>query len=192
MLRLFKMRRSEFALALVCALGVIFVGVLQGIVIAVVVAILQFFERSWRPYAAILGEPEGVDGYHDMTRYPDAQQTPGLLMIRWDAPLFFANANLFRKKVRDLISQMDPQPFWVLVAAEPVTDVDTTAADMLIDLDLELNDAGIHLVFAELKDPVKDKIINYGLLDTIDMRHFYLTLETAVDAFHQEMAAWDN
>ncbi len=184
--RLLKMRRSEFALAVICALGVIFVGVLEGIIIAVVVAILQFFERSWRPYVAILGRPEGLEGYHDIARYPDARLIPGLLLIRWDAPLFFANANLFRKKVRDLIAPMDPQPFWVLVAAEPVTDVDTTAADMLIDLDLELNARGIHLAFAELKDPVKDKIINYGLLDTIDARHFYHTVETAVDAFHQE------
>jgi high affinity sulfate transporter 1 len=184
--RLFGMRRSEFYLALICALGVILVGVLEGIVIAVIVAVLQFFERSWRPYSAVLGEPEEVDGYHDLARYPEAQQIPGLLMIRWDAPLFFANANIFRKRVRDLLGEMDPKPFWVLVAAEPVTDVDTTAAEMLIDLDEELNASNIHLVFAELKDPTKDKIIRYGLLDTIDSRHFYPTLETAVGAFYQE------
>jgi MFS superfamily sulfate permease-like transporter len=82
---------------------------------------------------------------------------------------------------------MDPKPYWILVAAEPVTDIDTTAADMLVDLDLELNASDIHLVFAELKDPVKDKIIDYGLLDTIDSRHFFPTLETAIDAFHEEM-----
>ena len=189
--RVFRMRRSEFYLALICALGVILVGVLEGIVIAVVVAILQFFERSWRPYSAVLGKPIDMDGYHDLARYPDAAQFPGLLMIRWDAPLFFANANIFRKRVHDLLKPMDPKPFWILVAAEPVTDVDTTAADMLIDLDLELNASGIHLIFAELKDPVKDKIIRYGLLDTIDSRHFYPTLETAIKSFHLELETKD-
>jgi high affinity sulfate transporter 1 len=184
--RLYTMRKSEFFLAVICILGVIFVGVLEGIVIAVVVAILQFFERSWRPYSAVLGSPADLEGYHDITRYPDAVQIPGLLMIRWDAPLFFANANIFRKTVRDLLARTDPKPYWILVAAEPVTDVDTTAAEMLVDLDEELNAGDIHLVFAELKDPVKDKIVRYGLLETIDYRHFYPSLETAVAAFYEE------
>lgn len=186
MRRLFALRKSEFILALVCALGVIFVGVLEGIVIAVVVAILQFFERSWRPYVAVLGKPTDLDGYHDLNYYPDAAQIPGLLMLRWDAPLFFANANIFRKKLRDALAQMEPKPHWVLVAAEPVTDVDITAGEMLADLDEELNAQGVHLVFAELKDPVKEKMVRYGLLETIDSRHFYPTLQTAVAAFHEE------
>ena len=180
---LWQVRRSEFMLAVVCALGVILIGVLQGIIIAVFVAILQFFERFWRPYSAVLGDPDGVPGYHDIERYPDAKQIPGLLIIRWDAPLFFANANIFRKRVRDLVAVSDPKPFWVLVAAEPVSDIDVTAADVLVDLDLELNAEGIHLVFAEVKDPVKDKIIAYGLLDTIDSRHFYPTIKRAVKEF---------
>jgi high affinity sulfate transporter 1 len=184
--RLYTIRKSEFILAVVCALGVISVGVLEGIVIAVMVAILQFFERSWRPYMAVLGKPEAVDGYHDITQYPEATQIPGLLMIRWDAPLFFANANIFRKTIREMLAKMDTKPHWILVAAEPVTDVDTTAAEMLVDLDVELNAGDIHLVFAELKEPVKGKIIRYGLLETIDSRHFYPTLETAVAAFHEE------
>ena len=180
------MRKSEFFLAVICALGVIMVGVLEGIVIAVVVSILQFFERSWRPYTAVLGSPESIDGYHDITRHPNATLIDELIMLRWDAPLFFANANIFRKVVRDKVAQAEEKPFWVLVAAEPVTDVDTTAAEMLIDLDLELNESGIHLAFAEVKDPVKDKMIQYGLLETIDSRHFYPTIETAVTAFFVE------
>lgn len=186
--RLYAMRKSEFTLAVICALGVMFVGVLEGIVIAVVVAILQFFERAWRPYGAVLGKALNLDGYHDIARYPDAVQIPGLLMVRWDAPLFFANANIFREKLRGLLAQMEPKPYWVLVAAEPVTDVDTTAAEMLVDLDEEMNAQDIHLVFAELQDPVKDKIVRYGLLETIDSRHFYPTLETAVVAFHKEFS----
>jgi MFS superfamily sulfate permease-like transporter len=184
---LWAIRKSEFVLAVACILGVALIGVLEGIVIAVVLSILQFFERSWRPHSAVLGNPEEVPGYHDVQRYPDAKQIPGLLMIRWDAPLFFANANLFRTLVRDLIVQTEPTPVWVLVTAEPVTDVDTTAADMLVDLDLELNAAGIHLIFAELKDPVKDKIVRYGLLETIDRRHFYPTIEVAIEEFYLEV-----
>jgi MFS superfamily sulfate permease-like transporter len=101
--------------------------------------------------------------------------------------LFFANANLFRQRIQDLVVKTEPTPYWVVVTAEPVTDVDTTAADMLVDLDLELNAKDIHLVFAELKDPVKDKIIRYGLLETIDHRHFYHTIDTAVAAYHEEL-----
>jgi MFS superfamily sulfate permease-like transporter len=110
------------------------------------------------------------------------------VIVRWNAPLFFANGNLFRDLIRRLVGQADPKPFWILVSAEPVTDIDTSAADVLVDLDLELNTQGIHLVFAEVKDPVKDKIVQYGLLETIDRRHFYPTIESAVAAFHDEVA----
>ena len=99
--RLWTVQKSEFVLALVALLGVALVGVLQGIVIAVVISIFQFFEKAWRPYAAVLGKPEGIAGYHDIAHFPDASQIPGLLMIRWDAPLIFANANIFRKKLRN-------------------------------------------------------------------------------------------
>lgn len=194
--KLLAQRKSEFILALVCAGGVAFVGVLEGIVIAVVLSVLQFFERSWRPYAAVLGKPEGVPGYHDITRYPEAKRTPGLIMLRWDAALFFANANIFRNLILNLVAKADPKPLWVLIAAEPITDIDTTAADVLVDLDEELNANGIHLVFAELKDPVRDKVERYGLLDTIDNRHFYPTIKRAVKAFRIEagdrFGNWDD
>ena len=131
------------------------------------------------PTWGVLGQVDGVPGYHDIQRYPEAQQIPGLLIVRWDAPLFFANACLFRDHLRALIEQAETKPLWVLITAEPVTDVDTTVADMLEQLDLELNAAGIHLAFAELKDPVKEKIVRYSLLDTIDPRHFYPTIGMA-------------
>jgi MFS superfamily sulfate permease-like transporter len=185
--RFWSIRKSEFAMAMVCILGVVLVGVLEGIVIAVVISILGFFERAWRPTSAVLGQVEDVPGYQDIERYPEAKQIPGMLLVRWDAPLFFANANLFRQRIQDLVVKTEPTPYWVVVTAEPVTDVDTTAADMLVDLDLELNAKDIHLVFAELKDPVKDKIIRYGLLETIDHRHFYHTIDTAVAAYHEEL-----
>jgi high affinity sulfate transporter 1 len=184
---LWAIRKSEFTMAIISALGVALFGVLEGILIAVIVSIFQIFFRAWRPHSAVLGKPEGISGYHDLKRYPDASQIPGLLMIRWDAQIFFANANLFRNFVRDLVARTEPTPFWVLVAAEPITDVDTTAADMLVDLDEELNAAGIHLILAELKDPVREKIARYGLYETIDRRHFYPTIEVAIAEFYKKL-----
>jgi MFS superfamily sulfate permease-like transporter len=158
-------------------------GVLAGIVLAIALAILQFFARAWRPYSAVLGQPPGVSGFHDLTRYPEAALVPGVLILRWDAPLFFANAGLFRDTVRQYLAEAAPPARWVLVAAEPITDVDTTAAEVLVGLDEELNARDVHLAFAGLKDPVKDKLVRYGLLETIDRRHFFPTLEVAVAAF---------
>ena len=178
---LFEIRKSEFAIAVACFLGVAFIGVLEGIVIAVLLSMLQIFIRFWQPKYFILGKTKEIDGYHDINRYPDAVQPSGIVIIRWDAPLFFANANIFRDKIRELIIKTEPTPEWVVIAAEPITDVDTTAADMLVELDNELNADGIHLVFAELQDVVKDKIERYGLYDTIDRRHFYPTLREAID-----------
>jgi high affinity sulfate transporter 1 len=187
--RLWHVRRSEFAVAAICFLGVTLVGVLEGIVIAVVVSMFQLFVRAWQPYSAVLGKPKGVPGYHDVTRYPKAAQLPGLVILRWDAPLFFANSIIFRDRVRQLVIHTEPSPRWILVAAEPITDVDTTAAEMLVQLDEELNADGIHLVFAELKDPVRDKLERYSIYDTIDPNHFYPTIKTAIRAFRDETKA---
>jgi high affinity sulfate transporter 1 len=183
--RLWVMRKSEFFLAVVAILGVALVGVLEGIVIAIGLSILQFFERSWRPHSAILGK-NGKDGYQDIDTHTEAKRLDGLLIIRWDAPLFFANANIFRDLVRRLITRTEPTPYWVLITAEPMTDVDSTAADMLVDLDLEMNANGRHLIFAEVSPPMKERIVAYGLLDTIDRQHFYPTIKQAVKAFRKE------
>ncbi len=180
--RLLAMRRSEFSLAVACGLGVAVAGVLPGVVIAVTIAILQFLVRAWRPYSAVLGKPPGLAGYH-ITRNPDAVLIPGLLILRWDAPLFFANANLFRDLVRQRLTEATPPPRWVLLAAEPIIDVDTTAAEVLADLDEELNADDVHLAFAELKDPVKETMQRYRLLETIDRRRFFPTIDVAVAAF---------
>jgi high affinity sulfate transporter 1 len=184
--RLYQIRRTEFLLAVACALGVAFVGVLEGIVIAVVLSVVYIFRRAWSPYSTILGKSPGVPGFHDIRRYPDAEQVPGLLIVRWSAPLFFANANVFRDRIRNVVQASTPPPRWVLVAAEPITDIDTTAGSMLRDLDLELNAAGIHLAFAELQSDVRDAILRYGLLETIDQGHLYPSVTEAVKAFERE------
>jgi high affinity sulfate transporter 1 len=184
--RLWVVRRSDFAIAALCFLGVALVGVLEGIVVAVLVSVASIFMRAWRPYWAVLGEPDDVAGFHDVSRYPDAERVPGLVILRWDAPLFFANSNLFRDAVRHVVATTEPRPRWVIVAAEPITDIDTTAADMLVKLDEELNADGRHLVFAELKDPVREKLERYSIYETIDPAHFFPTIRKAVQAFTDE------
>jgi high affinity sulfate transporter 1 len=180
--RLWRQRRAEFLLSIAAFLGVALLGVLPGIGIAVALSILNVFRRAWWPYQTVLGRVDGVPGYHDVRSYPDAERLAGAVIYRFDAPLLFANAPTFRDEVMRF-AQADPPPRWVVVAAEPITDVDTTAADMLEQLDETLNARGINLVFAELKDPVRRKIDRYGLTHTIDPAHFYPTVEAAADAF---------
>ena len=186
--RLWRQRKAEFWLSIAAFLGVALLGVLPGIAIAVGLSILNVFRRAWWPYDTELGRVEGLEGYHDVHSYPGAQHLPGLVIYRFDGPLFFANAKTFRDEVRRL-ARADPPPTWILIAAEPVTDVDTTASDVLEQLDEELNTHGISLVFAELKDPVRLKIERYGLTRTIDPRHFFPTIEAAIAAFRDETGA---
>ena len=185
--RLYRVRKTEFALAVACLLGVAFLGVLEGIIVAVVLSVVYIFKRAWAPYSAVLGKDPDVPGWHDIRRYPDAEQVPGLLIVRWSAPLFFANANQFRDLIRELVKSAAAPPQWVLVAAEPITDIDTTAGAMLADLDLELNSAGIHLAFAELQSSVRDTIVRYGLLETIDEGRFYRSVPEAVEVLGREV-----
>ena len=186
--RLWRQRRAEWLLSIAAFLGVALLGVLQGIGIAVALSILNIFRRAWWPYMTTLGRVPGMSGQHDRTLYPNSEQLPGLEVFRFDAPLFFANARAFRDKVRHLAGS-EPRPRWIVVAAEPITDVDTTAADMIADLDEELNGAGISLVFAELKDPVRARLERYQLIGPLDPAHFFRTLDEAVDAFREETGA---
>jgi MFS superfamily sulfate permease-like transporter len=180
--QLLRESQSEFVLALICTLGVIFIGVLQGILLAILLSVFQLFARTWRPRWAVLGQEDGLPGFQDLRRHPAARPLPEVLIIRWSAPLMFANATVFRSLVREQLAQRDPQPKWVVIAAEPITELDTTAADMLRDLDVELNAKGVHLVFAELQGPVREHLIKLGVQETIDARHFYPSLDAAVEA----------
>jgi high affinity sulfate transporter 1 len=181
--KLYRMRKSEFVLSAACFLGVTAFGVIEGILIAVGLALLDFIRRAWRPYDAVLGRVDGLKGYHDVSRYPDAKRIPGLVLFRWDAPLFFANAEVFADRVREAVASSPAPARWIVVAAEPLTDLDTTAADVLRDLDGDLAAAGVDLRFAEMKDPVKDKLKQYALFDRFGAAHFYPTVGTAVSAY---------
>ena len=183
--RLRRQRRSDFRLALAAFLGVAFLGVLPGIAIAVGLSILNVFRRAWRPHQAVLGRVAGMAGYHDSQFTPATRHLPGLVIYRFDAPLFFANVRTFRDQVRHL-ARSEPRPRWIVVAAEPITDVDTTASDVLEELDLELNAAGTSLVFAELKTPVRQKIERYELTETIDPEHLFETVTEAVHAYREQ------
>jgi high affinity sulfate transporter 1 len=185
--KLYRLRRTEFFLSIVCFLGVALLGVIQGIFIAVGLALLNFIRRAWYPYDAVLGRVDGLKGYHDVSRYPEARRIPGLLLYRWDAPLFFANAEQFADRLRLAIASSPTPVRWALVTAEPVTDLDTTAADVLKRLDEELKAEGIDLRFAEMKDPVKDRLKRYGLFDRFGDDHFYPTVGTGVDAYLDAM-----
>ena len=194
--RLYRVRRGEFALAMVCFLGVALFGVIQGIFISVSLAMLGFIWRAWRPYDAVLGRVEGLKGYHDITRYPEARRIPGLVLFRWDAPLFFANAEIFREHVLQAVATAPTPTKWVVVSAEPVTDIDVTAAEALSALDDDLQNAGIELCFAEMKDPVKDRLISYGLFNKLGTELFFPTLGRAVSSYLEahpvEWSDWEN
>jgi high affinity sulfate transporter 1 len=180
---LYQVRRSEFVLWLAAFVGVALLGVLVGIMAAIVLSLGDFIRRAWRPHDAVLGREDELKGYHDLDRHPDGRQVPGLLLYRFDAPLFFANAGVFRRRVRGLLAAARPPARWVVVAAEPITDVDTTAAAVLGELLAELRQQGVTLAFAELKGPVKDRLRRYGLYDQIGPDRFYPTVGTAVDGY---------
>jgi high affinity sulfate transporter 1 len=177
--RLWELRRSELGLALVAFLAVVLFGALPGIAVAVGLSLLNFIRRAWRPHDAVLGRVANYKGYHDIERHPEARQVPGLLLYRWDAPLFFANADLFRERALDVVDDAPPVR-WLVVAAEPMTDVDTTAADMLDELITELARRGAQLHFAELKGHVKDRLRVYGVFDRLGADHFHPTIGSAV------------
>jgi high affinity sulfate transporter 1 len=181
--RIYRIQRWEFWLSMICFAGVATFGAVPGIVIAIVIAVIEFLWDGWRPHSAVLGRVDRLKGYHDITRYSQASRIPGLVLFRWDAPLFFANAELFRDRVRAAVAGSPTRVRCVVVAAEPVTSVDVTAADALDELADSLRADGIDLWFAEMKDPVKDKLKRFGLFARFGAETFYPTLGEAVRAY---------
>lgn len=183
---LWRVRRAEFALASASALAVIALGPLEGIAVAVLLSLGDVLRRVWHPHNAVLGRIDGRKGYHDLARHPEAHQIPGLLLFRYDAPLFFANADHFTRRIQQLMAEAPHPVHAVIVAAEPITDVDTTAATELDELITDLEARGIALYLAELKGPVKDRLATYGILDRIGEDRLFPTLGTAIDAYVEE------
>ena len=175
-----RIRPSSAVLSLVATLGVIALGVLQGIVVAIFLAVLLFFRRSWWPHGAVLGHVDGTEGWHDVTQLDGATEVDDVLVYRWEAPLFFANAGAFRQQIRHLVRER--QPAWVVLQCEAITDIDVTAAAMLEQLDRELNADGRHMAFVELRSRLYDLVHRHGLFETLDREHFYPSIETALAA----------
>ena len=181
--RIWRIQRWEFWLSMGCLLGVALLGAIPGIGLAIVVAVIEFLWDGWRPHSAVLGRVDGVKGYHDIARHPAARVVPGLVLFRWDAPLFFANAELFKSRVLDAVAGSPTPVRWMVVGAEPITSVDVTSADALDELDKTLSEAGIDLFFAEMKGPVKDKLKRFGLFSRPGEQRFFATLGEAVSRY---------
>jgi MFS superfamily sulfate permease-like transporter len=172
-------RPSSLVISLVATAGVIFLGVLQGIGVAIVLAILLFFRRNWWPHGAVLGEVSDTGGWHSIREHPEATERPGITVFRWEAPLFFANSGQFRDQVRALVRERQPE--WIVLQCEAITDIDITAAEVLKDLDEDLNRKGVHFAFVELRDRLQSLVRRHGLHSTLDLEHFYPTLEEALE-----------
>ena len=145
------------------------------------VSLLAFIRRAWSPHTAELVRVDGLKGYHDIERHPEGTRVPGLVLFRFDAPLFFANADTFRHCLDELSA--DPEVRWIVVAAEPVTDIDVTGAaalDEVVDL---LAERGVVVAFAELKGPVRDRLDTFGLVERVGRDRFYRTVGEAVRAY---------
>jgi MFS superfamily sulfate permease-like transporter len=193
--RIYRIQQWEFWLSIACFAGVAAFGAIPGIALAIVAAVIEFLWDGWRPHWAVLGRVDRVKGYHDITRYPNARRIPGLVLFRWDAPLFFANAELFAERVLKAVEASPTPVRRVVVAAEPVTSVDVTAGDVVAELDDRLREKSIELCFAEMKDPVKDKLKRFGLFARFGEHRFFATVGEAVNAYlaayHIEWVDWE-
>jgi high affinity sulfate transporter 1 len=176
--RVWQVRRSAVVLSLVASAGVIFLGVLEGIVVAVALSILLFFQRNWWPHGEVIGKVPGRDGWHSDSQGNGLVEHPGVVIFRWEAPLFFANSGMFADQIRELVKER--RPGWVVLQCEAITDIDVTAASVLERLDNELNAKGVHLAFVEMRTRLRDLVHDYGLHDALDRDHFYGSIEEAL------------
>ena len=179
--RLMNVNPIEGLLSIAAFLGVVLVGVLEGIVIAIALSFIAFVNEAWRPYRAELVQIPGTRGYHDRSRHPEGRRIDGIVILRFDAPLFFANGGMFADYVRSVVAA-DPTTTTLILAAEPITDIDSTAVDDLVELDDFLASAGIDFIIAEMKGPVKDRLARYGLDRRFGPERFAPTVGAAVDA----------
>ncbi|MGW4897203.1 SulP family inorganic anion transporter [Kitasatospora sp. NPDC004240] len=182
--RLASFRRRELLLAVGCLVGVLALDILYGVLVAVALSVAELLSRVARPHDAVLGVVPGVAGMHDVDDYPQARTVPGLLVYRYDSPLFFANAEDFRRRA---LASVDDQPDpvrWFVLNTEANTEVDITALDSLDALRLDLARRGIVLALARVKQDLREELDAYGLTDAIGPDLIFPTLPTAVAAFH--------
>lgn len=192
---MYRQRKVEFALSLTSFVGVALIGVIEGIFITLALTMLVLLWSAWHPYFAVLGRVDGAKGYHDVVRHPEGRRVPGLVLFRWDAQLFFANGEIFLEQVQRAITEAPTPTRRLVVVADAITDIDITAADMLVSLYLDLKQQGIELCFAGLKGQVKDRLKDYGTLEQIGHDIFSPTVGHAVNLYRTRHAVdwkdWD-
>jgi SulP family sulfate permease len=184
--RIGRFRRSELILALATCVGVVALDVLYGVLVAVALSVLDLFRRVARPHDGILGIAPGVPGMHDVDDYPEARPVPGLVVYRYDSPLFFANAENFRRRALAAVDDAPGSVHWLLLNAEANVEIDITAIDALDALREELADRGIVLALARVKQDLRDDLSAAGFVDRLGQNRIFFTLPTAVAAFEQD------
>jgi MFS superfamily sulfate permease-like transporter len=177
--RLRRVSRQEFRLSLVASLGVITVGVLPGVVIAVALAMLQLIVRASKPHDAVLGRMPDGTGFHDTKNHPQVKTLAGLMIYRFDSSLLFFNSDFFKSRVRALIEAANPQPRYFLLDAETMPFMDTTGAASLEEMVDELSRQGIGFAVVQAKSPVGLMLERTGLKQKIGEANFFSTLDTA-------------
>jgi SulP family sulfate permease len=185
LVRFARFRRSELVLALATTTGVLVLDVLLGIVVAIGLSVLNLLRRVARPHDAIEGTVPGLAGMHDVDDYPAAEVIPGLVVYRYDSPLFFANAENFRSRALASVDAATVPVRWFLLNVEANVEIDITGADALEELRAELEQRGIVLALARLKQDLRDQLARTGLLDRIGESHIFATLPTALEGFHE-------
>jgi sulfate permease, SulP family len=187
--RIARFRRSELFLALATTAAVLIFDVLYGIAVAVALSILDLLRRIARPHDGILGYVPGLAGMHDIDDYATGRQVPGLLVYRYDAPLFFANAEDFKHRALASVDAADPPVEWFLLNAEANTEVDLTAVDALEEVRRTLAGRGIVFALARVKFELREILASAGFIDRIGEDKVFMTLPTAVEAYQQWYAA---
>jgi sulfate permease, SulP family len=187
--RIARFRRSELFLALATTAAVLIFDVLYGIAVAVALSILDLLRRIARPHDGILGYVPGLAGMHDIDDYATGRQVPGLLVYRYDAPLFFANAEDFKRRALASVDAADPPVEWFLLNAEANTEVDLTAVDALEEVRRTLAGRGIVFALARVKFELREILASAGFIDRIGEDKVFMTLPTAVEAYQQWYAA---
>ncbi len=181
--RLARFRRSELILAVVTTVAVLGFGVLYGVLVAIALSLMDALRRIARPHDSVLGYVPGIAGMHDVDDYPEAQLVPGLVVYRYDAPLFFANAEDFRQRALAAVADAPEKVEWFVYNAEANVDPDLTAVDALEQLRRELTAQGIVFAMARVKSDLRDDLVAAGFLDRVGTDRIFPTLPTAVEAF---------
>ncbi|MCX4706116.1 SulP family inorganic anion transporter [Streptomyces sp. NBC_01373] len=181
--KLASFRRRELLLALGCLAGVLVLDILYGVLVAVGLSVAELLTRVARPHDAVEGLVPCVAGMHDVDDYPEARTIPGLLVYRYDSPLFFANAENFRRRALAAVDEQEDPVRWFVLNTEANVEVDITALDAVDELRRELTDRGVVFALARVKQDLRDDLEAYGLVETVGTGRIFPTLPTAVAAY---------